>query len=56
MIYYDFSKKSIKINKKKKTKPLITDVMCMVLKVETCILSDFRVRIKKIYSYEVQQN
>jgi len=46
VIYYDFSKHSAKINKKKKIKPLsnqIVDVMCTVLKIEGCILSDFRV-------------
>jgi len=47
VIYCDFSKNSTEINKKKKTKPLSKpgrDVMCTVLKVEGCILSDFRVQ------------
>jgi len=46
VIYCDFSKNSAKINKKKKTKPLLKpgqDVMCMNLKVERCILSSFRI-------------
>jgi len=46
VIYCDFSKKSAKINKKKKVKPLLKPGQgCNVhgLKVEGCILSDFRV-------------
>jgi hypothetical protein len=46
VIYYDFSKKLSEINKNKRTKPLlkqVRDVICTVLKVEGCILSDFGV-------------
>jgi len=47
VIYCDFSKISAKINKKEKVNRFqnqVKDIMCMVLKVEGCILSGFRVK------------